>query len=111
MQFFYNILDLASINAHILYKLVAGSKILRRRYLLRLSEELRSRFVEEKLTHTSPVKPTAVCRKAKNESTAKAKATPTKHVKHAAVALSLFLVNALENRKNSFIVGFAANKY
>ena len=47
VQFFYNILDLAVINAHILYKLVTGSKISRLRYLLRLSEELRSRFVEE----------------------------------------------------------------
>ena len=47
-QFFDNILDLAAINAHILYKLVIGSKISRRRYLLRLSEELRSRFVEER---------------------------------------------------------------
>ena len=112
MQFFYNILDLAAINAHFLYKLVIGSKISRQRYLLRLSEELRLRFVEErKLIHISPLKPTALCRKARNESTAKAKAAPTKHVKHAAVALSLFVVNALENRKNSFIVGFAANKY
>ena len=66
---------------------------------------------KEKVTHSSPVKPTAVCRKARNESTSKAKAAPTKHVKHAAVALSLFVVNALENRKISFIVGFAANKY
>ena len=31
VQFFYNILDLAAINAHILYKLVTGSKISRRR--------------------------------------------------------------------------------
>ena len=29
VQFFYNILDLAAINAHILYKLVTGSKISR----------------------------------------------------------------------------------
>ena len=111
VHFFYNILDLAAINAHILYKLVATSKISPRRYFLRLSEELRSKFVEEKLTYTNPVKPTAVCRKARNESTAKAKAAPTKHVKPTAVALSLFVINALENRKNSFIVGFAANKY
>ena len=74
---------------------------------LRLSEVLqlvRGLLKKEKLTHTSPVKPTAVCRKARNETTAKAKAAPTKHVKHAAVARSLFVVNALENRKNSFIV-------
>ena len=45
---FLHILDLAAINAHILYKLVTGSKISPRRYLLRLSEEHRSRFVEER---------------------------------------------------------------
>ena len=72
---------------------------------------VRSLLKKEKLTHTSPVKLTAVRRKARNESTARAKAAPTKHLKHAAVALSSFVVNALENRKNSFIVGFAANKY
>ena len=72
---------------------------------------VRGLLKKEKLTHTSPVKPTAVCRKARNETTAKAKAAPTKHVKHANVALSLFVVNAFENSKNSFIVGFAANKY
>ena len=48
VRFFYNILNLAAINANILYKLVTGSKISWRRYLLRLSEELRSRFVEER---------------------------------------------------------------
>ena len=48
VQFFYNILDLAAINAHILYKLVTGSKISRRRYLLQLSEELGSKFVHER---------------------------------------------------------------
>ena len=62
---------------------------------------VRGLLKKEKLTFTSPVTPIAVCRKARNESTAKAKAAPTKHVKHAAVALSLFVVNALENRKNS----------
>ena len=41
VQFFYNILDLAVIKAHILYKLVTGSKISRGRYFLRLSEEHR----------------------------------------------------------------------
>ena len=72
---------------------------------------VRGLLKKQKLTHTSPVKPTAVCRKIRNESTVNAKAASTKHVKHAAVALSLFVVNALENRKNSLIVGFASNKY
>ena len=48
LQFFYSILDLAAINAHIIYMSVIGSKISRRRYFLRFSEELRSRFVEER---------------------------------------------------------------
>ena len=46
--FFYKILDLAAVNAHILYTLVTGSKISRKRYLLRLSEELRAKLVEKK---------------------------------------------------------------
>ena len=66
---------------------------------------------KKKLTHTSPVSPTAICRKAANESTAKVRAALTKQVKRAAAAPSLFTVNALENKKNSFIVKFAANKY
>ena len=72
---------------------------------------VRDLLKKEKLTHTSPVPPIAVCRKATNESTAKAKAAPAKHVKHAAVTLSLFVVNASENKRNLFIVRFAANKY
>ena len=40
-QFFHNILDLAAINAHILYMVVTESKILWQRYLLQLLEELR----------------------------------------------------------------------
>ena len=48
LQFIYNILDLAAINAHILFKLATGSKISRWRYRQRFSEELRSRFVEER---------------------------------------------------------------
>ena len=112
VQYFYNVLDLAAINAHILYKLVIGSKISRQGIFCDYPKSLvRSLLMNEKLTHTSPVTPIAVCRKARNESTAKAKAPPTKHVKHAAVALSLFVLNALENRRNSFIVRFAANKY
>ena len=112
VQLFYNILDLAAINVHILYKLVIGSKISQRRYFCGYPKSVvQGLLKKEKLIHTSPVTPIAVCRKARNESTAKAKAAPTKHVKHAAVAPSLFVVNALENRRNSFIVRFAAKKY
>ena len=95
VQFFYNILNLAVINVNILYKLATVSKISRRRYLLRLSEELGSTFLKEgKANSHESSSPTAVCRKAGNESTAKVKAALTKHVKPAAVALSLFAVNA-----------------
>ena len=79
---------------------------------LRLSEEFHSRFVDEKkLAHINPVALTAARRKAIKESTGKTKTAPTKHVKHAALALSLFVVNALENKRNSFFVRFPANKY
>ena len=111
VQFFYNILDLAAINAHILYKsLVTGSKISRRRYRLRyLKSFVQSLLKREKLiTHKSPlstVTATAVSRKP-----TMSKSAPTKPVKHAAFALSFFVVNALKNRKNSIIVRFVANK-
>jgi hypothetical protein len=36
---FFNILDLAEINAWILYKIAIGEKILRKVFLFRLSEE------------------------------------------------------------------------
>lgn len=45
---FYNILDLAGINAHILFKECTSSKIARRKFLLRLAEELRAEFMEGK---------------------------------------------------------------
>ena len=71
-------------------------------------------FVQDLLKKEKPtslVSPTVVCGKAANESIAKVKAALIKHVKRAAVALSLLAVNALKNKKNSFIVKFAANKY
>ena len=46
---------------------------------------VRGLLKKEKLTHSSLVTSKAVCRKARNESTAKVKAAPTKHVKHAKV--------------------------
>ena len=68
-------------------------------------------LTKEKLAHVNPVALTAARRKAIKESTSKAKTAPTKHVKYAALALSLFVVNALKNKTNSFFVRFAANKY
>ena len=53
LQFFYNILHLATINAYILNKLVTGSKSSWRRHLLRLSEELRAKLVEERKADNS----------------------------------------------------------
>ena len=99
-------------HAHILYKLVTGSKISRRRYLLRLSEEVRSRFVEEGKvnSHESSII-NSIMQKSRKQKHCQSKAALTKHVKRAAVALSLFAVNTLENKKNLFIVKFAANKY
>ena len=93
-SFFINTLDLAAINAHTLYKLVTGSKISRRLYLLRLFEELRAKLVENRKANNSKESTqynhsnTAVCKKPTKESNAKAKTAPTKPVKHAALALS-----------------------
>ncbi|XP_056144379.1 piggyBac transposable element-derived protein 4-like [Lampris incognitus] len=46
---FYNILDLAGINAHILYKECTDANITRRNFLLLLAEELRAEFMKGKL--------------------------------------------------------------
>ena len=45
---FYNILDLAGINAHILFKECISSKIARRKFLQQLAEELRAEYIEAK---------------------------------------------------------------
>ena len=76
-----------------------------------LKSFVRDLLMKEKLAHINPVALTAAGRKAIKESPDKAKTAPTKHVKHAVLALSLFVVNALENKKNSYFARFAANKY
>lgn len=43
VQVFYNVLDLAAINAWILYQSVIGKKISRHRFMLELAEELRTK--------------------------------------------------------------------
>ncbi|XP_029910704.1 uncharacterized protein LOC115361474 [Myripristis murdjan] len=48
---FYNILDLAGINAHILFKECTSSHIARRKFIQQLAEELRGQFMEEKRVH------------------------------------------------------------
>lgn len=50
---FYNILDLAGINAHVLFKECTGSNTDRRRFLQQLAEELRAEFMSEKRSQTS----------------------------------------------------------
>ncbi|XP_036951566.1 activating transcription factor 7-interacting protein 1 isoform X2 [Acanthopagrus latus] len=45
---FYNILDLAGINAHILFKECTSNKITRRKFLQQLAEELRAEHMEGK---------------------------------------------------------------
>lgn len=45
VQVFYNILDLAAINAWVLYKAVTGKSISRRQFIQDLVEELREKFV------------------------------------------------------------------
>ena len=100
VQFFYNVLDLAAINAHILFMLDTTSKLSYQRFFCGYPKSfVRDLLTKEKLAHINPIALTAGCRKTIKESTAIAKTAPTKHVKHAAHALSLFVVNAVENKK------------
>lgn len=45
VQVFYNILDLAAINAWVLYKETTGKTISRRKFILKMCEELRANYV------------------------------------------------------------------
>ena len=112
VQFFYDILDLAAINAHILYKLVTGSKISRPRYLLQLSEELRSRFVEEGKvnSHESSITNSSMQKSSKRKRCQSKRFT--KKIRETCSSCSkLVCGKCIGNKKNSFIVKFAANKY
>ena len=52
LQMFYNVLDLAGINAHIVYKEVTGKKVSRREFILHLVEELQMKdTAEERVIH------------------------------------------------------------
>ena len=53
VQFFYNILDLAAVNAQILYKFVTWSKISRQWYLFQLFEKLCAKLVQERKINNS----------------------------------------------------------
>ena len=46
VKYFFNILNLAAINAYILYKKLTGARITRRRFLLQLVEELCCKYVQ-----------------------------------------------------------------
>ena len=48
VHLFYNVLDLATINATILYTSVTGVKISRKHLIQKLSEELRVHYMREK---------------------------------------------------------------
>ena len=112
MQFFYNILDLAAINAHILYKLVTGSKISRRRYLLRLFEELRSRFVEEGKvnSHESSITNSSM-QKSRKRKHCHSKSCTNKTSETCSSCSKFVCDKCIGKQKNSFLVKFAANKY
>ena len=107
----FNILDLAAINAFYIKWLPGQMSHVEDFFCGFPKSFVRDLMTKERLAHINPVALTAACRKAVKESTVKAKTAPTKHVKHAAPSLSLFVVNALENKRNSFFVRFAANEY
>lgn len=50
MHVFYNVLDLAAINAWVLYKKVTKKKIKRKAFILQLATELRKGLINEKET-------------------------------------------------------------
>ena len=49
---FYKMLDLAAINAWILFREVTGKKISRQRFILQLADELREQYVNCRSRHT-----------------------------------------------------------
>ncbi|GBL74174.1 hypothetical protein AVEN_231057-1 [Araneus ventricosus] len=56
-QVFFNILDLATINAWVIFKEVVGTKIKRRDYILNLVDELRNNYVPSKTSTLSDFSP------------------------------------------------------
>ena len=52
---FYNILDLASINAFVLYKKRTGDRVSRRDFLFKLATELREDYIIEKLSRNANI--------------------------------------------------------
>ena len=49
VEIFYNVLDLAAINAQVLFKSVTGRNISRQKFILNLSEELSEKAREKRL--------------------------------------------------------------
>ena len=56
LHVFYNILDLSGINSYILFTEVTGEKISRRKFLLRLAEELCEMVTEQKVSNSTTSK-------------------------------------------------------
>ena len=56
LHVFYNILDLSGINSYILYTEVTGEKFFRRKFLLRLAEELCEMVTEQKVSNSTTSK-------------------------------------------------------
>ena len=54
---FYNILNLACINAYVLYKKKIGGAILRRNFMFQLATELKEAHVQEKIAPPAAVLP------------------------------------------------------
>lgn len=63
MQVFYNILDIAGINAWVLYKLCTGKKISRRNFLKGLCEELRQSYISSRTADVPNAVPNETAKK------------------------------------------------
>ena len=105
-NFFYNILDLAAINAQILDKLVTGPKISRRKYLLRL------RFVEKRKANSHQSNQTnSSMQKSQKRKHCQSKSCINKTRETWSCSSYLFCGKCIGKQEKSFIVVFAANKY
>ena len=112
VQFFYNILDLAAINALILYKLVFGSKISRQKYFLQLSQEFRSKFVEQKQPNSHQSSHTnSSLQKGQKRKHCQSKNCTNKRHQTCNCSSKLVCGKCIGKQKNTFILKFVENKY
>ena len=92
---FYNILDLAGINAFVPYKKRTGDKVSRRSFLFKLATELRKNYIVEKSSRNSTIaRPHSI-------STAHKKPKPRKQTVSNTVA-----ANFTQNKTNKFCFKF-----